>query len=97
MAGRAGTGAAASTYSQNCQLHEPWTWIFQCATRHTLHLKVIGLRNIQQVITLGNLQFHLGTVLVDESNVDSVTEISQSCLLIDRDSEGLTPRRAWAA
>lgn len=38
--------------------------------RHTLHLEVVRLRDIQQVVPLGDLQINPGTVLFNESDVD---------------------------
>ena len=38
--------------------------------RHTLHLKVVRLRDVQQVVPLGDLQINPGTVLFNESDVD---------------------------
>lgn len=37
--------------------------------RHTFHLQVIGLCNVEQIVALGNFKLVFIPVLVDESNV----------------------------
>jgi hypothetical protein len=42
----------------------------------TFHLKVICLCDIEQVITLGNLELYLGAILVNESHIDPTDSVS---------------------
>lgn len=60
----------------------------------TFHLQVVGLRDIQQIVSLGDLELVLLIVLVDKGDIDPRSVRIRA--KIHPRSGTLTPPRPWA-
>ena len=97
MASRAGARTATSTYQQS-QL-EP---VQECHLKYimenirTFHLQVVGLGNIQQIVSLGYLKVKFLAVFIDEPNIDPGLRLATDTHIIPffAYSHPLTPRPA---
>lgn len=44
---------------------------------HTFHLEIIRLCDVEEVVTLSDLEFDLGSILINEGNINSVVSLEQ--------------------
>lgn len=88
MASRAGARATTRTYQQS-QLEPVQERHLKCIIENirTFHLQVVGLGNIQQIVSLGYLKVKPLAVFIDEANIDSGLRLATHTLYhLDRKS-----------
>lgn len=83
MASRAGARATTSTYQQS-QLEPVQECHLKYIMEHirTFHLQVVGLGNIQQIVSLGYLKVKSLAVFVDEANIDPGLRLARHILYL---------------